>query len=524
MINALQLSFAVTQVAAHGALHDHALLAPPIPANMGFEPVSLGQSFKRVPLAVNGSVPHFLRGSLYRGAPGSWPDGWWLDGLMTLNSFKFEAGRVLYSMQWNQDHAYNHSARSAPLPPVLDRAPIPGAIPHAANSTFPTGVAFREVQGALVSSTGVSNVNRVDPDTLEPIELPFLYDDKFAGGVFLAPTHAIEIDGHVLHHLVTGMQKGSGGTKAYIVTDIKPGTRTRDVVATIENPSAASWSGDPSFQHAPLATSEYYIMLESNCYYPDSATPIGEVDWSHWQSNLFARAHIRLVSRSTGASLLYALSYNVFALHHLNAYKDPSTNSIVVDTVQLFPSFVPCAEAFKGTAMSLLRSGMAGRGYSMSKLLRITLPLDKPGTTVEPQRLAKSVAGIEFPTIREGLAGKPYTYVYGAWMSDGKQPVYDSIIKVNVREGSSVHWRVDGHFPGEPIFVADPAGDSEDDGVVITNVLDTTRNSTYLVVLDGKTLEEKARAGPTPHIIPHGFHGRYFDSFSKAGSRAALVV
>eukprot|EP00930_Biecheleria_cincta_P078701 TRINITY_DN66273_c0_g1_i1.p1 TRINITY_DN66273_c0_g1~~TRINITY_DN66273_c0_g1_i1.p1 ORF type:complete len:531 (-),score=68.34 TRINITY_DN66273_c0_g1_i1:363-1934(-) len=510
-------------VAVEAQVGQHGLLASPF--NLGFEPVPLNRSCYRVPLAVNGTLPDFLRGTLYRGAPGAWPDGWWLDGLLTINAFKFEAGKVFFTMQWNKDEAYNRTVQSKPAAPSLERPPVPGGLRHPANTSWPTGVAFHQVQGNLVSSTGVSNINSIDFDTLEPLELPFAYSDDL-GAPFLAPTHDSTVDGHVLHHLTTGVQKNSGGTTGYVVTSIKPGTRKREVVARIDRPNASSWKGLPSFQHMPLATAEYYIMLESNCYYPDSVTAVGEVDWTGWQSNPLATAHVRVVSRATGESFLYPLAYNIFAIHHINAYKDASTNSLVVDTIQLFPSEVPCSMAFRGTKLSVLKTGAAGVGYSMSKPLRLVLPLDRPGTKVQPKPLTDA-SGMEFPTIRyDEHNGKPYKYAYGNWMFKKTAPFYDSIIKINVETGEHVHWHVEGHYPGEPVFVADPNGAAEDDGVIMTNVLDTQRKETYLLVLDARTMMEMSRAGPTPHTIPHGFHGRYFDGpdAAKASREDAVWV
>merc|ERR1719221_1656897 len=140
--------------------------------------------------------------------------------------------------------------------------------------------------------------------------------------------------------------------------------------------------------------------------------------------------------------------------------------------------------------MSVLESGVAGMGYSMSKPLRLTLPLDKPNATVEPKSICKT-SGVEFPTIREqDHYGKPYTYYYGNWISKMSAPFYDSIIKVNANDGSYIFWHVEGHYPGEPIFVADPGGSAEDDGVVMTNVLDSVGKESYLLVLDAKTMKE----------------------------------
>ena len=55
----------------------------------------------------------------------------------------------------------------------------------------------------------------------------------------------------------------------------------------------------------------------------------------------------------------------------------------------------------------------------------------------------------------------------------------------------------------------DPDGTGEDDGVVLTVALDDDDDVSRLIVLDGGTLEERARA-TLPHQVPFDFHGRYF--------------
>jgi carotenoid cleavage dioxygenase-like enzyme len=69
-------------------------------------------------------------------------------------------------------------------------------------------------------------------------------------------------------------------------------------------------------------------------------------------------------------------------------------------------------------------------------------------------------------------------------------------------------WAEDGCFPGEPVFVAAPDGDAEDEGVLLSVVLDGERGTSFLLVLDAASLEELARA-EAPHHIPFGFHGQF---------------
>lgn len=495
-----------------GAAHEHAFLTPN-PAELGYEPIPLNLSYPDpVPLTVDGHVPAYLNGTLYRGALSSWPDGWWLDGLATVHAFSFESGAVNYRMRWSEDAEYNASAHHVHAPHPETPTDNGDALPYPPNTTWPTGVAFRREGGVLVVSTGVSNVNQIDPETLAPIQLPFQYHDEL-GGPYLSPTHASTIDGHVLHHLVP-----ASSNRGYVITELKPGSRTRSVIARITNPKAASWGGTPSFQHQQLATRDYYVMLESPCYYPKSAAgskfPAGHVEWGKFRWNPLARTQLRVVSRATGTSQLYPLPFHLFSIHSINAYLDEQSNELVVDTIQLFPSIVPCGTAFSSTSIDRSRAGgaSAAAGRHGSTPWRLRAPLDSPGSTIQPERIG-NVTGMEFPTIRyDDLNGRRYTYFYSCWTTGPTAAYYDSLIKINADTGAYVTWSVSesGQYPGEPIFVPDPGRDEEDAGVVMTNVLDTLRNQTYLIVLDARTMKVLSKAGPTPHLIPHGTHGRYY--------------
>jgi beta,beta-carotene 9',10'-dioxygenase len=61
------------------------------------------------------------------------------------------------------------------------------------------------------------------------------------------------------------------------------------------------------------------------------------------------------------------------------------------------------------------------------------------------------------------------------------------------------------------VFVARPDSfQEEDDGVVLSVVLDSNKGNSFLLVLDAKSFEEIARA-EVPHHIPFGFHGQYYE-------------
>jgi carotenoid cleavage dioxygenase-like enzyme len=83
-----------------------------------------------------------------------------------------------------------------------------------------------------------------------------------------------------------------------------------------------------------------------------------------------------------------------------------------------------------------------------------------------------------------------------------------SIVKGDVVARTSAVWAEDGCYPGEPVFVGRPSASDEDDGVLLSVVLDARSERSFLLVLDARSLEELARA-EVPHHIPFGFHGQY---------------
>ncbi len=69
-------------------------------------------------------------------------------------------------------------------------------------------------------------------------------------------------------------------------------------------------------------------------------------------------------------------------------------------------------------------------------------------------------------------------------------------------------WSQVGCTPSEPIFVPRSDGTEEDDGVVLSVVLDGNVNKSFLLVLDAKTMTELARAD-APTVVTYGFHGAF---------------
>lgn len=112
----------------------------------------------------------------------------------------------------------------------------------------------------------------------------------------------------------------------------------------------------------------------------------------------------------------------------------------------------------------------------------------------------------ELPTINPAYHTRPCRYVYSLAMS-GRSTLTDSIVKTDTDTRRVLQWNnPHGHTPGEAIFVARPGATEEDDGMLLSVVLDGTTSKSYLVCLDARTMAETGRA-EMGFAVGLGFHG-----------------
>ena len=72
-----------------------------------------------------------------------------------------------------------------------------------------------------------------------------------------------------------------------------------------------------------------------------------------------------------------------------------------------------------------------------------------------------------------------------------------------------ISWHCNCCYPSEPIFVAKPNSKHEDEGIVLSVVLDAHAQKSFLLILDAKTFKEIGRAY-APHHIPFTIHSKFF--------------
>ena len=198
-----------------------------------------------------------------------------------------------------------------------------------------------------------------------------------------------------------------------------------------------------------------------------------------------------------------------FSFHTVNAFEKDT--SLILDAI-VYPNSKGLAGADLSTILgqqsvtpTYTTDAVNTDAFEIGKLTRFTIDLEQQ--TVTSHSLINEL--LELPRIHyDAYNGRDYTYVYAYARHTAPAYVADQLLKVNVKSGHVKKWTEDQCYPGEPVFIANPHAHTEDDGVILSVVLDAQRQQSFLLVLDAQEFKEIARA-EVPHHIPFGIHGFY---------------
>ena len=447
-------------------------------------------------LPITGIIPAWLSGSLLRNGPAQFEAGQqkyrhWFDGLAMLHRFAFKKGEVSYMNKFLQTPNYKEAKET-------------GKISYSEFATDPCRSIFKRITSAFSpqdSSNANVNISKIgqsfvaltelplpvefDPQTLETVGV-LRYDDTLAGQ-HCTPHPHYDPARHMGLNSITNI----GPKSTYTVHAIKDGETKRTLIGAI---SAKA----PAYIHSFGVTDQYIVLVE----FPLVVNPLdillsGKpfIENFHWKPERGSRFIV--MRKDDGAIIKTSQSDAFFAFHHINAFE--RDNEIIVD-LSAFPDATIIDELYLDKVEKC-------DAFSRAEFRRYRLPLDS-STTAHYKVIADE--SIDLPRINyERYNGKDYQFAYG--VSANKQNPHDFInqlVKVDVREGSTRTWYVEGCYPGEPVFVGAPGAQDEDEGVVLSIVLNSEKGNSFLLVLDAHSFEELARA-EVPHHIPFGFHGIY---------------
>jgi beta,beta-carotene 9',10'-dioxygenase len=474
---------------------------------------TLDQEQPPISLPVEGTLPSWLAGSLLRNGPGKFEAGTrsynhWFDGLGMLHRFGIVDGTVTYTNRFVNSPAYRAACDEGliaysefatdPCRSLFKRVATVFAPPRTGENT---NVSIIAAGNEFLALTESALPVVFDPKTLETLGVA----QPAPGQLTVAHPHRAPRSGD----LVSYATRFGPHTTYQIYIDQKDSapkdsapkdSAQRRVIARLP-------VRFPSYMHSFGITERFMVLAEFPFVVLPVALPLsGRPIITNYRWRPGRGTRFRVIDLATGRVRATCRGEAFFAFHHVNAYE--RGDEIVLDVCGYDDP-----EIIDALYLDRLRSDDPQMPPAL--LRRYRLRLDSGEAIREPM----PEAYLELPRIDyDRRNGRPYRYVYGVGNpSDGG--FLDRIHKVDVESGVQATWREPDTYPGEPVFVRTPGSEREDDGLLLSVVLDAAANSSFLLVLDATGLTEVARAR-VPNYIPLGFHGGFFpeNTISRTGS------
>ncbi|KAF2466346.1 beta carotene dioxygenase [Lindgomyces ingoldianus] len=521
-----------------------------------------------VQLTIKGHIPSYAAGVLYRTGPlgykvetskgNTWAANHWFDGLSAVHRFQIEcpkggSPRVTYRSRRVVDKMLEIVKRTGKIDGITfgaKRDPCKaffkkvmsifvaereaGNIGVTLSINMPGGgYTPSDEKTSIVNghSAGIETLHvktdanvfrRIDPETLEPEGIASqrsLHPD-LKGPFSCAHAKSDPNTGDIYNF---NLDFGRASTYRIFCTSVSTGKTT----------ILAKFSGTPAYIHSLFLSGNYVVLCVWNShiaynglsvlYHKNVVDAIEPFDPSK-------KAVWYVVDRRHGKGLVATYESDpFFCFHTINAWDEPSSNNTnetdIICELSLYDNLDLIHRFYYDNLIS------CGKGHEtyvgkkretcLPSLARFRLSAINSSISPSTHRTAELVykapkpLSSELPTMNPAYITRPHRYTYG--VADRlKSSFMDGLVKFDSNTQTAVFWETEAHTPGEPIFVGDPEGKEEDNGVLLSVVLDGVNGKSYLLCLDARTMKEKGRAemeGP----MAFGFHGAFKGNGVKYG-------
>ena len=455
-------------------------------------------------LPVTGTLPSALNGgNYYLNGPGRLGEfGVRLhpfDGHGLLRHISFSEGELSFRSRFVETEALRREQRAGR---VCYRGI--GGLPYeskfknwrAKQQKNPSNTCVRLWQGKLICGYEGGWPHRVDPAELDTEGLESFGGTLPKGMNFLA---------HTRYDAATGELFG---------VSFKPGKHSQFCVHGYGPDGAPTlrqeWSQfGMTLIHDFLITDHYVVIIE-NPIIPDIPTLIRAIGGFAAIMDAIKQqerpARLLLFPRVGGEPRVVELEQSYVGFHHAAASERINDAGEPVGLTLyscLFESYIDFGREFGYQGRSTPYADNFSPEQPPQRLSKIEVDLERDVTSVT----AISEWALDFPIIHPEGDGRGCTHIYGAAASPaGSFAPFDTLCRVDVESGESVHWRSDRGYVGEPCFI--PSGEGEEAGCLLSMAY--RPEGTELLIFEADALAKGPIASaPLPEAFPYGFHGTF---------------
>uniref|UniRef100_T1KM42 Uncharacterized protein n=2 Tax=Tetranychus urticae TaxID=32264 RepID=T1KM42_TETUR len=502
---------------------------------------------------VVGQIPTWVKGYLLRNGPGLrkiGPDEYrhLFDGLALIHQFTIDNGYVTYRNKFLRSEAYvrNMKANRIVVSDFGTRAypdPCKSLLGRYMSYfsfkqfTDNDSVSIYPVGDELYASTESTFLHKIDPKTINS-----------TGSTNMAQYVAVNTQTAHPHTDPNGVIYNLGsnfsGKGSYNVIKIDPNASKGFTSTSILTSIPVRHPMYPSYYHSFLVTEDFIIFIEQPL-----VSSIPSILLNHFTGGSFSaslkwrpefKTRFNVIKKSNGEIIANNYVSEPFAFFHtINAYQEDGhiicdiccyqdgsiVNVLFTDKLSQISSQAAESKAESVKEFQSLQSqarryvlplNVDSSNESSTNLIRLK------GSSAKAKRNGNEIEVFYEPLTSTGSSmaempqinyhhynGKNYQYFYS--IARGKD-LLTQLLKCNVKTKETVIWSDAGCTPSEPVFIPKPGAIDEDDGVILSAVLyEKIENEGFLLVLDGKSFKELARAHfKTPSAITSDFHGLFY--------------
>mmetsp|Transcript_48102 Transcript_48102/g.126574 ORF Transcript_48102/g.126574 Transcript_48102/m.126574 type:complete len:525 (-) Transcript_48102:107-1681(-) len=483
--------------------------------------------FPPAPIKIVGALPEWLKGSYFVAGPhmqkiGSTRVQHFLDGLGKMYRFDMEptSQTAAWSSAWIKSALYNRSAemgKEAPTVQFQETTP-PRGYSGVRNALF--GVNDNDYVANFPAADGSSMLGTTDDTFVTRYSTDLQRFSRFAWSDDLVPRlHQAQAVAHPVLNATSGVMTGLlivspelpiGSPYAQLYRTL-PADPTRRVALG----GQIGLANAGVYMHS-FGLSDSHAVVCEHAWKVDSELLIkGEMFEGATAIEPHTKTLLHVIDLATGKVTTHSSTAAFLCVHFTNLHNNGSALVFDMPTWQTVPgSDAPCQpyEVFDFARVDNKSQRDAFSERCANTLVRHAIPLAAAPSAPPANASFEVLDGgwFEYPFFNLDWRGRRSCFIYlTEWFADGATFGAMAIVKFDTcrRERAATFYQP-ALYPSEPHFVGRPGATAEDDGVVITTMMDGADggHAAHVAVLDARSMSTVATL-PLGEHVPSTVHG-----------------